>query len=133
MGLGEWVIAFFGLVLIGVFVFIIVKESKNYKEISADEVTLIKGKDVPKPKVEFFNATAVKKRIHVYYVREINIPLSETQYWVMFQIQDGEEKEFMVSKELFEKIKEGQEGTLVTVNNLFFDFGDGEDMEDIQE
>ena len=128
MGLGEWVIAFFGIVTIGVLAFIIVKESKNYKEISADEVTLIKGKDVPKPKVEFFDAKAIKKRIHVYYVSEINIPLSETQYFITFEMQDGTEKEFMVSQELFEKINEEQTGTLVTVNGLFFDFGDGEEV-----
>ena len=43
MGLGEWVIAFFGCLLIGLFVFIIVKESRNYREIKAEDVQAIKS------------------------------------------------------------------------------------------
>ena len=130
MGLGEWVIAFFGCLLIGLFVFIIVKESRNYREIKAEDVQAIKSdKNVQKPHVEFFDATAIKKRIHVYYVSEINIPVSEIQHWIMFQFEDGTKKEFLVPQELFEKTSENQAGVLVTVNGNFFDFGDGEDVE----
>ncbi len=130
MGLGEWVITFFGLILIGSLVFILVKESKNYQKIQAKDVQAIKvDKDVPKPKVEFFDAKTIKKRIHIYYVSEINIPISETQHWIMFQLKDGTEKEFLVPKELFDKVNENQDGVLVTVNGNFFDFGEGEDIE----
>ena len=130
MGLGEWAIAVVGLVLIVFIAFIVVKESRNYKKIQAEDVQAIKvEKNIQKPKVEFFDVKAIKKRIHVYYVSEINIPISEMQYWVMFEFDDGSQKEFMVSKELYDKIEEGQAGTLVTVNGNFFDFGDGEDIQ----
>jgi hypothetical protein len=131
MGLGEWAIAFFGLLLIGVFVYIIVRENKNYKIIKAKDVRVIKTETkVQKPKVDFFDAKVLKKRIHVYYENQINIPLSKTEYWIMFQIRDGEKKEFMVPQELFERTNEGQDGTLVTTNGQFFDFGDGEEIKE---
>ena len=74
-------------------------------------------------------AKALKKRVHIYYAAEINIPKSVTEYWIKFLLENGDEQEFSVSQEMFEKITEGQEGTLVLLNDLFFDFGDGEDIE----
>jgi len=51
-----------------------------------------------------------------------------SSFFVTFLTDDGEEKEFKVSRELFDRLYEDQTGTLVTVNGNFFDFGDGEDM-----
>ena len=130
MGLGEWMIVVFGVLVVGVLVYIVVKERKNYKEIQAKDVQAIKKETgVQKPKVDFFDAKVLKKRMHVYYESEINIPLSKTEYWITFQYKEGKEKEFMVPQELFEKTEEGQDGTLVVVNGQFFDFGDGEEIE----
>ncbi len=129
MSLGEWILSFFGVVLIVFFIVIIVKESENYKN-----VKIIKQEPTAKtPNVQFFTAKVIKKRVHVYYVSEINIPISETQYWITFLLEERKEQEFLVPKELFERIEEGQEGTLVTTNGNFFDFGDGEDIEDDEE
>ena len=84
MGLGEWVICIFGIVLIVFFIIIIAKEKENYKD-----VTAIKTEPTAqKPNVVFLKAKAIKKRIHVCYVSEINIPVSETQYWIKFLLKD---------------------------------------------
>ena len=46
-----------------------------------------------------------------------------------FRLENGEEREYYVSKELFDRVKEGQESTLVLLNGMFFDFGEGEDID----
>ena len=51
-----------------------------------------------------------------------------SSFFVTFLTDDGEEKEFKVTRELFDRLYEDQTGTLVTVNGNFFDFGDGEEM-----
>ena len=51
-----------------------------------------------------------------------------SSFFVTFLTDDGEEKEFMVTRELFDRLYEDQTGTLVTVNGNFFDFGDGEEF-----
>ncbi len=45
----------------------------------------------------------------------------------------GEELEFEIPQKLFDKISEGQSGTLVTANGNFIDFGDGEDVAEEKE
>jgi hypothetical protein len=51
-----------------------------------------------------------------------------SSFFVTFLTDDGEEKEFKVTRELFDRLYEDQTGTLVTVNGNFFDFGDGEEL-----
>lgn len=89
--------------------------------------------DIEEPKSEFFQAKALKKRIHVRYEGYVKMPKSVMEYFVLFQLENGTQEEFMLSQEMFEKIEEGQEGTLVLLNGLFFDFGDGEVIEDTDE
>lgn len=36
----------------------------------------------------------------------------------------------IIAKEMFDKLEEGQESTLVLMNGLFFDFGEGEEITD---
>ena len=88
---------------------------------------------IPEPQAEYIQVKALKKRIQVYYVSQLNIPRSVTEFLVMFAMKDGTEQEYSLSQELFEKIEEGQEGTLVLLNGGFFDFGDGENMDTIEE
>ena len=87
--------------------------------------------EIPESQAEYIQAKALKKRVHVYYVSQLNIPRSVTEFRVMFEVEDGTEREYSLTQELFEKIEEGQEGTLVLLNDTFFDFGDGEDIEKI--
>ena len=85
------------------------------------------------PEPEFFQAKALRKRVHIYYISELNIPRSVTEYFITFLLETGEERELSLSQEMFEKIEEGQESTLVLLNDMFFDFGEGEPIEDFEE
>ena len=85
------------------------------------------------PEPEFFEAKALRKRVHIYYASELNIPKSVTEYYITFLLENGEEKEYSLSKEMFEKIEEGQESTLVLLNKLFFDFGEGKSVGNFEE
>jgi hypothetical protein len=51
------------------------------------------------------------------------------EYYVTFELENGEEMEHKISQELYEILNEGQTGTLVLFNGNFFSFGDGEDIE----
>ena len=51
-------------------------------------------------------------------------------YYVTFFTEDGETVEYPVPEEIFLTIEKGQESTLVTVDGKFFDFGDGENIEE---
>ena len=86
-------------------------------------------REIEAPKVEYFQAKALKKEVRIYYASEINIPKSVTEFRILFLFEDGRKQEFSLSQEMFEKIKEEQKGTLVLLNGIFFDFGDGEDVE----
>ena len=51
-------------------------------------------------------------------------------YRVAFMTDEGKELVFEIPEEIHERISEGQHGNLITVNGNFFDFGDGEEIEE---
>ncbi len=83
---------------------------------------------IPKPKTEFTEAKIIDKKVIVSNVGSLRMPRSVTEYYITFLLKNGEEKEYSVSQEMFEKTEKGQEATLVLLNDMFFDFGDGEDV-----
>ena len=91
----------------------------------------IRYEDIPEPNVEFFNAKVLTKRMN-YYVdpKEIKLPRSVLEFIVEFELDDGTIHEFSLTKEMFDKIEEGQKSTLVLMNGMFFDFGEGEEITD---
>lgn len=80
---------------------------------------------------EFFNATVKSKRIYERFVNGVSwtTPVGVFEYYVTFELENGEEMEHKISQELYEIFNEGQTGTLVLFNGNFFSFGDGEDVE----
>ena len=80
---------------------------------------------------EFFNATVKSKRIFERFVNGVSwaVPVGVFEYYVTFELENGEEMEHKISQELYEIFNEGQTGTLVLFNGNFFSFGDGEDVE----
>ena len=53
-----------------------------------------------------------------------------SSYYVTFFTEDGETVEYPVPEEIFLTIEKGQESTLITVDGKFFDFSDGESVEE---
>ena len=84
------------------------------------------------PEYIFKQAKITAMRNHVSYRTNLAMPAMPTkidEYFVTFLSEDGEEKEYIVSQEFFYNVVEGEEGTLITVNGNFFDFGEGIDVE----
>ena len=83
------------------------------------------------PEYIFKQAKIVDMRNHVSYLTNLANPAMPSkidEYFVTFLNEDGEEKEYPVSQEFFYNVVKGEEGTLITVNGNFFDFGDGVDV-----
>lgn len=92
-----------------------------------------KNEVIEEPETEFLQAKALRKRVHIYYTNYLNLSRSVTEYYITFLLENGEEKEYALSQEMFEKIEEGQESTLVLLNGMFFDFGEGESVDNAKE
>lgn len=57
-------------------------------------------------------------------------PKTGTSFLVTFLTDDGERVEYPVPEELYVTLSMDQTGTLVILNDGFFDFGDGEEVEE---
>lgn len=86
---------------------------------------------VDKPETEFLQATVKSKRIYEKFVGKVSVQslVGVFEYFVTFALENGQETEYQIGQELYEKLQEGQTGMLVLVNGRFFDFGDGEEVE----
>lgn len=86
---------------------------------------------VDKPETEFLQATLKSKRIYEKFVGKVSVQslVGVFEYFVTFALENGQETEYQIGQELYEKLQEGQTGMLVLVNGRFFDFGDGEEIE----
>ena len=82
------------------------------------------------PEPEAFPARVVDMRAVVGNVGGHKRPKTGTSFLVTFLTDDGERMEYPVPEELYVTLNVDQTGTLVILNDGFFDFGDGEDMED---
>ena len=85
---------------------------------------------IEETEAQFFDATVKTKRIYKKFVGGVSVttPVSIFQYFATFKLDNEEEVEYEIGQELYEKIAEGQIGTLVILNGNFFAFGDGEDI-----
>ena len=128
MSVGEWCILVVGIAVVALIAWICIKTVKAEGNLSEREIKQLQNQPPQPPKTTFLQAKVLGKRIHTYYVG-IKISKSETEYWVNFRLENGEEREYYVSKELFDRVEEGQESTLVLLNGMFFDFGEGEDID----
>lgn len=73
-------------------------------------------------------ARVLSKRTDKEYVGSVKTPSYHPLFFVTFETDEGEIKEYSVSKEMFDEIYEDQTSTLLTVDGDFFYFGDGEDI-----
>lgn len=117
------------LIIVGICVLFIIivplvakKEQKDAIEQMDEE-----PQNVPEPDV--IGAKVIKKRVGGECMG-VKLPKYNAHFWLTFLTDNGEELEYEVSQELFDKIKEGDTASLVTINGNFLDFGDGEDIEE---
>ena len=80
------------------------------------------------PEYEFHQAQVIERKKLVYYAG-VRMPQQVIECKITFRLENGETIIYQLREELFDKIEDNQQGTLVTVNGNFFDFGDGEEMQ----
>lgn len=86
---------------------------------------------IEEPTTEFFEATVKSKRIYEQFVNGVSVttPVGLFHYFATFILENGEDVEYEISQDWYEKIEKEQSGILVTINGKFFSFGEGEDFE----
>lgn len=84
---------------------------------------------IEEPTTEFFEATVKSKRIHKRFVGEVRMQHAVYEYFATFSLENDEETECEIGQAWYERIEQGETGTLVLINGKFFSFGDGEDIE----
>ena len=86
--------------------------------------------DVCEPEFLSSGATVIGKGQFNSYGGSPKMLKYKMLYRVAFLTDEGEELVFEIPQEIYDRICEGQHGNLITVNGNFFDFGDGEDIEE---
>ena len=84
------------------------------------------------PSTEYFDAVVKSKRIYEKFVNGVSwtTPVGVFQYFATFELENGEEIEYEIGQETYEKIENAQTGLLVIINGNFFAFGEGEEMDE---
>ncbi len=124
------------VLILGAFLFLYIKYLYPKEKAAAELRKQQKEEEYKKifetePEYIFKQAKITAMRNHVYYQQNLGfpqMPQKVDEYYVTFLNEDGEEKEYLVSQEFFYNVVKGEEGTLITVNGNFFDFGDGIDV-----
>ena len=123
---------FVGLPVLGFLSIIVVaivqanKKKGKAEEETVEEEEAVEG-EASIPQAEFYPAKVLSKRIYKQF-SGVRMVKSYFHYLITFQTENGENMELAVPEEYFQALEEGVEGTLVVLNGVFFDFGDGEEI-----
>lgn len=102
---------------VGIIITSIKEHSKQLKELMTET----------EPEPVGIGARVISKRTEISY-KGIKIPEHSIVYIVSFLTDKGETKEYSVTEDIYNSLSEQDTGTLVTINNNFFDFGKGESI-----
>ncbi|MBE6563006.1 MAG: DUF2500 domain-containing protein [Ruminococcaceae bacterium] len=114
--------------LIAFLIRVFIKASREAKEINDEILEELDNGAEFEAEPTAVRARVLSKEVGGYYSGTHQTPTYHTVFTVTFLTDAGETKEFNISKETFERIRENQYGLLLTINGNFFDFGDGEDI-----
>ena len=101
------------------------KKVQEEQEIYEEEVF-----SAPDPEPVAYPARVVSKRVEGAHVGGVKSPAYKVFFLVTFLTDSGETLEFSVDEDMFSSLCEHQTGTLITIDGNFFDFGDGEEIEE---
>lgn len=123
-----WIAWICGIGGVLIFIFAFVGVAIGNKKAKKEEPQEEEEEEIPE--TQFVRATVLSKRVYRAYDYHVAPGVAESNlyFFILFRKENGEEVEFSVPQELFEKTEEGQSATLVTIGNSFIDFGDGEEM-----
>ena len=106
-----------------------IRSAKKSSETSDTAVSAADDDWTP-PEPVAYPARIVDMRAVIGNVGGHKRPKTGTSFLVTFLTDDGETLEYPVPEELYVTLNIDQTGTLVILNEGFFDFGDGEDVEE---
>lgn len=124
---------------IGLFIGLAIRESRRQirqNQTSApsaktEEATAADDDWIP-PEPEAYPARVVDMRVLLGNVGGHKRPKTGTSFLVTFLTDEGNRVEYPVPEELYVTLSIDQTGTLVILNEGFFYFGDGEDIEETE-
>jgi hypothetical protein len=140
----------FAALLVGLVVFLAVsvrRAKKHPEEVGENTAEPDGGDDIPAedltegdpaddawiaPEPVAYPARVVDMRVELGNKGGSKRPKTGVSFLVTFLTDDGERMEYAVPEELYVTLNVDQTGTLVILNEGFFDFGDGEDTSDPQ-
>ena len=107
-----------------------VSEETEYDDAEEDEPSEDKEEDSAdsEENVVAFEATVTAKNVEALKTGT-NLSLRSVEFIVTFASEEGKETVLPVTKAQFDKLNEGDKGTLVIIDGKLFDFGEGEDVE----
>ena len=124
----------FAVLCVGFLIFCIVCISRSKNADKAARLnTGISGAeedDWTPPEPIAYSACVVDMQVVVGNAGGHRRPETDAAFLVTFRTEDGEEMEYDVPEELYVTLEIGQEGTLVILNDDFFDFGSGDDYDE---
>ena len=105
--------------LVGSFIYFAVKQKRDAQ---SDE------EEWNEPETKIIGARVIDKRIADGTTGSYKMPKYNMVLLVTFLTDDGDTVEYEVNKEVYERVYVDQTGDLLTINEVFFDFGDGEEI-----
>lgn len=86
---------------------------------------------IEEPQANFISAKVVSKRIYEKFVPNgsVRVLAGVYHYFATFESLNGTTAEYEIGQDYYDRLEEGQTGTLVIMNGNFIDFGDGKDLE----
>ncbi|MBR4071160.1 MAG: DUF2500 family protein [Clostridia bacterium] len=117
------------IIAIGIFVMAMLRNAADPSKYQKDQYEALEN-EVEETESDVIGAVVLSKNMTGYWSGSAQTPHYNDCYLVTFQTDDGDKREYSVSKETFDKLYEGQASTLVTVDGEFFAFEDGEEIMD---
>ncbi|PWN00493.1 MAG: hypothetical protein DBX37_01630 [Massilioclostridium sp.] len=110
------------IIAVGIFLLIlwmIVQDMLSSKEIEVKEEEKTSNEESP---IEKKNAIVVDKTMEDVIIGSYHIPERYLDYKILFQFDDGEQKWFSVTEDIYDDISVNEYGELITAEDDFLDF-----------
>lgn len=117
------------IIAIGIFVMATLRNAADPSKYQKEKYEALED-ETEETETDTIGAVVLSKEMTGYWSGCAKTPHYNDCYLVTFLTDEGDKREYSVSKETFDSIYEGQASTLVTVDGEFFAFEDGEEIMD---
>ena len=114
------------LAILAIYTYVYCARIRTERQEALDEMKQTEEEEHELPEPVACNARVLEKRFASDVIGTKSVK-QVSSYYVTFFTEDDETVKYAVPEEIFLRIEQGQESTLVTVDGEFLDFGEGED------